>query len=224
MLEVTAGFSTMLKKIIVYLFFPTFLLILSAYYFFLHIGDWLTPVDIQKKAEVVVCLAERNSRMDKAISLLQRGLAGKIVVTTDATYQDMLYKKVSPDKILKADWSAESTYEEGLLLKDILDEKIQSVIVVTDPFHLYRAKWTFRHIFSNKYTVFSFISSDEPSLQGFWWSNPNSRLFVLSELPKIVYYWIWHGLLGVVEDPQWALDFERVYMTFIKDVFIRRMV
>jgi uncharacterized SAM-binding protein YcdF (DUF218 family) len=214
----------MLKKIIVYLFIPISLLISSAYFSFLHIGDWLASADIQKKADIVVCLAERNSRMDKAISLMQRGLAEKIAVTTDESYRDMLYKKVSPDKILRADWSATSTYEEGLLLKDILDEKIKSVIVVTDPFHLYRAKWTFQHIFSSKNIVFSFISSDEATLRGFWWSNPNSRLFVLCELPKIVYYWIWHGLLGIVEDPQWAVDLERVYLTFINDVLIRKVV
>lgn len=112
------------------------------------------------------------------------------MVTSEASYREMLQKKVDPDKILKAVWSAKSTYEEGLLVKGLLGGKIKSAMVVTDPFHLYRVKWTFQHVFHDKLIEFTFISSDAPSLQGFWWSNHNSRLFVLSELPEIVYYWI----------------------------------
>ncbi len=67
----------------------------------------------------------------------------------------------------------------------------------------------------------SFVSSDALSLQGFWWSNPNSRLFVLTELPKIVYYWVWHGMLEIAEDPQWAIDLERGYLAFVKAMVCR---
>jgi uncharacterized SAM-binding protein YcdF (DUF218 family) len=189
----------------------------------LNIGNWLTTADVPGKADIVICLDGGSDRIDKAVSLLHNGLAEKVAVTTDEAYQQMLRKEVSADRILKADWSAESTYREGLLLKVILDKKVKSALVVSDQFHLFRAKWTLRHIFSDKLIAFSFISSEAPSLHGFWWSNPNSRLFVLSELPKIVYYWIWHGLLGIVEDPQWAIDLERAYMAFIRDSFILRM-
>ncbi|MFH0784567.1 MAG: hypothetical protein V2B20_21785 [Pseudomonadota bacterium] len=74
----------------------------------------------------------------------------------------------------------------------------------------------FLHLFPGKLIAFSFVSSDAPSLQGFWRSNRNSRLFVLSELPKIVYYWVWHGVLGIVDDPQWAVDLEESYMAMIR--------
>ena len=188
----------MFKKIAIFFVFPAILLSACSYGFFLNIGQWLTPAEIPGKADVVICLSGGldDSRIDKAISLLADGLASKIVVTTEESYQELLRKKVDPGKISKANWSAKSTYEEGLLVKGLLGGNIKSAMVVTDPFHLYRARWTFRHIFSHESIIFSFISSDAPSLQGFWWSNPNSRLFVLSELPKVVYYWIWYGLLG----------------------------
>ena len=96
--------------------------------------------------------------------------------------------------------------------------KYKTALVVSDPFHLYRVKWTLRHHFPDDSLHFSFISSDAPSLQGFWWSNERSRLFVLSELPKIVYYWLWHGLLGIAEDPEWAVDLERVYMRLVREI------
>ncbi len=170
-----------------------------AYRFFLNIGQWLTPAEVPGKADVVVRLSggADDSRIDKATSLLEDGLAAKVVVTSEAYYQAMLQKKVDPDKILKTEYSAQITYEEGLLVKGLQGENLKSAMVVTDPFHLYRVRWTFLHIFSHESIVFSFIFSDAPSLQGFWWSNPNSRSFVLSELTKIVYYWTcmvcWEG-------------------------------
>ncbi|MFH0784570.1 MAG: YdcF family protein [Pseudomonadota bacterium] len=207
---------SMLKKFIVR-FLLIFVLLSSCIYgFFLNIGSWLTTTDVPGKADVIICLDGSDDRINKAVLLLGEGLAEKVAVTTDTAYQAMLKRKVSPDKILKADWSAKTTYEEGLLLKTILDENVKSALLVTDPFHLFRAKWTFLHLFSGKLITFSFVSSDAPSLQGFWWSNHNSRLFVLNELPKIVYYWVWHGVLGIVDDPQWAVDLEKSYMAMIR--------
>ena len=84
--------------------------------------------DVPSKADVIICLAGSDDRINKAVWLLGEGLAEKVAVTTDAAYQEMLKKKVSPDKILKANWS-----------------------------------------------------------------------------PKIVYYWVWHGVRGIVDDPQWAI-------------------
>jgi uncharacterized SAM-binding protein YcdF (DUF218 family) len=191
--------------------------------FFYNVGTILSAADIAKKADVVICLSGSgtNDRIEKAVLLLQKGLVEKVAVTTDTVYQEMLRKKVNPGKILRANWSAKTTYGEGSLIKAILDKEVEAAMVVTDPFHLYRVKWTFLHIFSDDSIAFSFISSDAPSLQGFWWSNKNSRLFVLSELPKIAYYWFWHGLLGIAEDPQWAIDLERAYLAFVRDVFMR---
>ncbi len=189
---------------------------------FFIIGALLSWQDSAGKADVIVCLSCSNARIEKAIALLQQGLADRVAVTTDEVYSIMLAKKVLPGQILNAHWSATSTYEEGILLKTLLAGKYTTALVVTDPFHLYRTKWTFRHIFAENSITFSFISSDDPSLQGFWWSKANSRLFVLSELPKIFYYWLWHGLLGIVEDMAWAIELERVYQNYIQDVFAGR--
>ena len=200
------------------------LLCILAYAFFLHIGSWLAAADSPQRADVIVCISGSSARTDKAISLLQRGLAGKIAVTTDQVYRAVLAKKVPPEKILKADWSATSTFQEGMIIKSLLDYRYSSAMVVSDPFHLFRVRWTLHHFFPDGSIRFSLISSDAPSLQGFWWLKSDSRLFVLSELPKILYYWVWHGMMGIAEDPQWAIDLERDYLAFVREVFIRRMV
>jgi hypothetical protein len=47
----------------------------------------------------------------------------------------------------------------------------------------------------------------------------HSRLFVFSEIPKILYYWSWHGVLGIVEDPDWAHHLYRLYMAAVRRLF-----
>ena len=201
------------------------LLLLALFYaLFLHIGSWLAAADSPQRADVIVCISGSSARTDKAVSLLQQGLAGNIAVTTDQVYRAVLAKKVPPENILRADWSATTTFQEGMIIKSLLDHRYASAMVVSDTFHLFLVRWSLQHFFPDGLVRFSFISSDAPPLQGFWWSKPGSRLFVLSELPKILYYWTWHGLLGIAEDPQWAIDLERDYLAFVREVFIRRMV
>jgi len=213
----------MKSKTLSFLVIPLLLLALF-YALFLHIGSWLAAADSPQRADVIVCISGSSARTDKAVSLLQQGLAGKIAVTTDQVYRAVLAKKVPPENILRTDWSATTTFQEGMIIKSLLDYRYSSAMVVSDPFHLFRVRWTLHHFFPDGLVRFSFISSDAPSLQGFWWSKADSRLFVLSELPKILYYWTWHGLLGIAEDPQWAIDLERDYLAFVREVFIRRMV
>jgi uncharacterized SAM-binding protein YcdF (DUF218 family) len=204
------------------LFFCFAFLVVGGVLGFREIGALLSAADVAGKADVIICLSGSEDRIGKAAAMLRAGLAEKVVATTDLAYRQMLAAKVLPEQILRADWSADSTYEEGLLVWKLLSGKSYvSALVVSDPFHLYRARWTLRHFFSDGSMALSFVSSDAPSLQGFWWSNRSSRLFVLSELPKIVYYWVWHGLLGISEDPEWAIELERGYLAFVQGVFVR---
>ncbi len=185
------------------------------------IGLVLSRTDVVREAEVVVCLGGGSERVHRAVKLFRAGYAEKVVVTSEANYQEMLAQKIDPGKIIKAEWSAANTYQEGLLLQGLLAAGAhRSALVVSDPYHLYRVRWTLKHFFADDSVNFYYISSEAPSLQGFWWSKPQSRLFVLSELPKIGYYWFWHGLLGIAEDPAWAKELERIYLAMVHKFFV----
>ncbi len=56
---------------------------------------------------------------------------------------------------------------------------------------------------------FSYISSEPKWAQGFWWDKSRSRAFVLTELIKIPYYWVAHGLFGLDHNPGWAVGAKR---------------
>lgn len=189
---------------------------LSGYLLFLNLGGLLTASDSVERADLIITTSGSTGRIARAAELLRQGYGSRVLVTTAESYSLLVGRGVAPERIVRAPWSADSTYEEGLLIRELLaGEDVASALVVSDPFHLLRVKWTLRHLFTGETPRFLFVSSDTPEFKGFWWDNHYSRLFVLSELPKIVYYWLWHGLLGRVEDPDWAINLERLYMTFL---------
>jgi uncharacterized SAM-binding protein YcdF (DUF218 family) len=193
-----------------------FCLVLAGYMLFLNLGGLLTVCDAPGKTELIISTSGAPGRIAKAAELLRLGYGERVLVTTAVSYGLMVSRGVAPEKILRASWSAESTYQEGLLIKELLAGRgYTSALVVSDPFHLFRVKWTLRHLFAGDGLRFLFISTDSSEYRGFWWDNRSSRLFVLSELPKIVYYWIWHGLLGIADDPPWALELEWMYLKLI---------
>jgi uncharacterized SAM-binding protein YcdF (DUF218 family) len=194
----------------------------SAYMVFLNIGTWLSIKDPPQQSDIVICLGGgvSDDRIKKAIQLLENGFAGSIMATTNGAYQQILQKNIPPEKILKANRPVESTYHEGLSIQQVLLEgHYTSALVVSDPYHLYRVKWTMTHTLGTGSPHFSFISSEAPSLDGFWWQNEKGRIFVLSEIPKIVYYWIWHGILGIEDDPAWATGMEQQYVAVLTAIF-----
>ncbi len=185
--------------------------------FFVRIGSILSKADPVRQSDYVLCLTGGSSRIDKTAALLREHIVERAVMTTTGAYYQMLKRQVPPEQVIKPDRSATSTYEEALLLKKVLANRRCSVLVVSDPYHLYRARWTMRTIFAGAPVDFAFISSDAPSMQGFWWSSLESRIFVFSELPKILYYRVWHGWLGRgADDPQWAIDLDRRYMALVR--------
>ena len=187
---------------------------------FYQIGSLLSVIDPVHKADLVLCLTGGSERFDKTAELLRQSMAGQAVMTTEGAYRQMMRRQITPDKLIKPRRPANSTYEEAQQLKEVLAGRSGSVLVVSDRYHLYRARWTLRHLFKGRGDVsFTFIASDAPSLQGFWWSTAESRLFVLSELPKIVYYWVWHGWFDRAEDPAWALRLERQYLALLRFFF-----
>jgi hypothetical protein len=75
-------------------------------------------------------------------------------------------------------------------------------------------RWTFRHLFAEQHAELFFVASDAVGPPDPWWSSRDGRLYVMTELPKIAYYWLWHGMLGISEEPDWTVGVWRCY-TFL---------
>lgn len=94
-------------------------------------------------------------------------------------------------------------------------ENLQSAIIVSDPYHMYRAQWTYGHLTDADAIDLTYIASGATGVKKNWWKDTTERRTVLREIPKIFYYWIAHGLLGVRNDPQWIVATELWYNRFL---------
>ncbi len=188
------------------------------YFSFRNIGSWLDQSTIPVNSDIIVCLADDPMRIDKAVSLLTKGYGKQIIATTQATYSRLLKKQIGPEQMVMLPSSGTNTYEEGLLLKTYLQTNPhEKILVVSNPYHLYRVRWTFTHLFKNTSNHFSYVSSVPRGSLGFWWNDHSSRRAVLRELPSIIYYWVGHGVLGLQENPAWIGKVKSQYLAFLEE-------
>jgi uncharacterized SAM-binding protein YcdF (DUF218 family) len=85
-----------------------------------------------------------------------------------------------------------STYMEAERLKEWIEHSstpIRSVIVVSDPFHMRRAKWTYKKVLGNDIEVqMAPVPFEQTPFQKAWWENLESQKYVRDEYQKYMYY------------------------------------
>ncbi len=186
------------------------------YFSFRNIAAWLDQSTTPVYSDVIICLSYDSMRIDKAVSLLKKGYGEKIIATTKISYTHLLKEHIKPEQIVMPPSSGTNTYEEGLVLKEYLKQQpAKRITVVSNPYHLYRVRWTFTHLFKTTDYQFTYVSSIPREALGFWWDNSRSRKAVLRELPSIIYYWVGHGLLGLQKDPAWIANIKSHYLDLL---------
>lgn len=100
---------------------------------------------------------------------------------------------VRSDAILSRGSKSANTYEEALALRELLNQKnsIQSVIIVSTPYHLQRARWTFNKVVGYRvdlqYAPVPFAISQ---YQQRWWEDKLSLAMVKNEYLKLLFYFL----------------------------------
>jgi uncharacterized SAM-binding protein YcdF (DUF218 family) len=86
-----------------------------------------------------------------------------------------------------------STYAEAVRLRAFIAGSpvpIRSVIVVSDPFHMRRARWTYREVLGGGVRVeMAPIPFQNTPYRQRWWEDPLSQQYVADEYKKMVYYY-----------------------------------
>ncbi len=171
-------------------------------------------------SDIIVCLSYNPTRLDQAISLLQKGFGKKIIATTEITYLNLKKRQMADEQIVMLAPSGTNTYEEGLLLQKYLQNSPQvRIVFISDPYHLYRVQWTMKHLFENAAERFSYVAAVPRNPEVFWWNSLPSRREVLREIPSIIYYWLGHGLLGLNHNPEWVDTIKYHYLDLLNDWF-----
>jgi uncharacterized SAM-binding protein YcdF (DUF218 family) len=123
-----------------------------------------------------------------------------------------LAQGVSMNAIAIDDSKVTSTYMEAEKLKSWMAHSltpIHSVIVVSDPFHMRRARWTYRKVLGHNIEVqMAPVPFERTSYRRHWWTDQASRRFVQDEYKKLVYYFLRYQISsGKLKD--WLASMDR---------------
>jgi uncharacterized SAM-binding protein YcdF (DUF218 family) len=85
-----------------------------------------------------------------------------------------------------------STYSETIKLKEYIISNhlpVDSVIVVSDPFHMRRARWTYKRVLGDGFNVqMAPVPFELSPYQRRWWTDVESQRYVKNEYLKTAYY------------------------------------
>ena len=168
------------------------------------VGDFLVVQDEVQSADVIHVIAGPDEYTDYAARLFRQGVGGKIFFTGgwcryhklnhgDRGRERAVANSVPPEAIGTDDSPVTSTYSEVMRLKAWIagrGEPIRSVAVVSDPYHMRRARWTYRHILGDEVEVrMAPIPFELSPYKRRWWADSESRRMVKEEYVKLVYYY-----------------------------------
>ncbi|MCB0208880.1 MAG: YdcF family protein [Anaerolineae bacterium] len=167
------------------------------------IGDFLVVHDDLQPVDLIHVLGGNPNRGKYAAQLYEKGYAPRLFFSGETpkdgrpvnpdyiSQSQAIALGVDPQAIVPFTSTATSTYDEAVELKQILTKNpdIQSVIIVSDPFHMRRASWTFHRIIGKQAQLF-FVpipASMAPDLSH-WWTTKSTRQTVSREYTKLLYY------------------------------------
>ncbi|MBC8466596.1 MAG: YdcF family protein [Deltaproteobacteria bacterium] len=173
-------------------------------------GHWLQAGDeikVADKADAIVVLGGSYFRPLYAADLYNQGFAPVIYVSRPIERKDrnllksvevnlpsqeeifrrLLRKKGVPDSAIRFfGKSVINTAQEAEALKEIVGNEPKTLILVTSPYHVRRAKM----IFEDTIPQCTILGTGTPyqSFPKKWWSTRKSALKTVNEVVKIVYY------------------------------------
>jgi uncharacterized SAM-binding protein YcdF (DUF218 family) len=189
----------------------------------LAIGDFLVVQDELRPADVIHVISGPDDRTDHAIQLYRQGYGGQLFFTGAwcSTIQanhaqhgkERSIEQGVPPQAIAIDGSlVDSTYSETVKLKEFMapsQASIRSVIVVSDPHHMRRAHWTYRHLLGDQVSVqMAPVPFGVSPYQRRWWTDEKSRQYVKNEYLKIAYYYARYQF-GVGPLGEWLASLDR---------------
>jgi uncharacterized SAM-binding protein YcdF (DUF218 family) len=142
-----------------------------------------------------------SSREYEAAKLYREGMAANIIISVysgedgvKAAKNDLAQAGVPGNAILVND-KPTSTWDEAQQLLDMLRaNSAHSAIIVTDAYHIRRARATFRRLQTDPAIELIFVACPAAFDYSTWWDSEDGRAAIGDEYAKIVYYLIHYGV------------------------------
>lgn len=168
------------------------------------LGDFLVVSEPLQHADVIHVISGPDNRTGYAIELYQAGYADQLFFTGGwcSDYQEdhaiharrlALLQGVPLQAIATDSLSVLTTYQEAEQLKAWIEASprpVESVLVVSEPFHMRRARWVYQAVLGRDFRV---IMAPLPFSQSLyrrdWWTDAASRQMVGAEYLKLGFYY-----------------------------------
>ena len=129
--------------------------IVVGYLILVAVGMALSMPDIPRKSDALVLLSGGDQTREQEITrLYKKGYAEKVILTRTSgstrgnhiyTLQDLAKIGVPAEAILFTSGQSDSTYDEARHTVELMDaHNMGAAIVVTDPYHVFRARMIFK--------------------------------------------------------------------------------
>jgi uncharacterized SAM-binding protein YcdF (DUF218 family) len=179
-----------------------FLLVIvgAAATFFFGIGYYLSPQSQLAKADAIVAVSggETQSRTEEAIKLYQDGWAPLLIFSgaaadpngpSNARAMAAIAERAGvPRSAMLLDETSANTRENASNVKALIDgQNVDSIILVTSPYHQRRAEITFRRALGPTHAIINHSAIDHRWRRSHWWASDYSRSLTFSELGKVAY-------------------------------------
>lgn len=163
------------------------------------IGFYLSPQSRLVSADAIVVISggETDERVAEGVQLFNHNLAPVMIMSgaardagpsnAEAMKQIAIRQGVSEDKIIIEE-NAQDTIGNAKYVKDLIEQnKIQSIILVTSPYHQRRAYITFHQYLGDQFTIINHSSADSAWRKNGWWRDAWARQLTWQELQKNFY-------------------------------------
>jgi len=176
-------------------------LVLAGEPILLAIGNFLVVKDDHlQPADMIHILGGSFDRVDYGVELYHRAYAPRLFITRggcNAYKERAMASGARPEDLLPdSPWST-NTHDEVLQLKEYLEDgaPVQSVIIVSSPYHMRRAQWSFKKVLGDRVTLqFAPVPFEMSSLEQRWWTDGRSRKMVVKEYLKILFHFVKYSL------------------------------
>lgn len=167
------------------------------------VGDFLIVQDTLHPGNVIHVIAGEDYRTDYAIQLYREGYGKTLFFTGgwcrihnynhgEHAKELALARGVPLEAIVFDDASVTSTYMEVERLHEWISHRptpIHAVVVVSDPFHMRRARWAYRRVLNDSIELqMAPVPFELTPYQRAWWTDSDSRTYVREEYEKFIYY------------------------------------
>lgn len=162
-------------------------------------GFYLSPQDKLNKSDAIVVISggETDLRVKEGVKLYQDGWAPLLIMSGAArdagesnaeAMKRLAIKLGAPEEKILVEKEARNTLDNAKFTRELMaSQQIDSIILVTSPYHQRRAFITFGYYLKEDVSIINHSAPDSAWRKNGWWQDDWARKITLSELQKITY-------------------------------------